>query len=236
MPSSFKIIKEAVIKTEDAYFLQLPSLAEMKKNEMTNEEERTLEKVVAKAEEEKEKIIAAARKEAEEILKRAEDEGYKTGFSQGMEKARQEGEKIEEKARAFLASAFKERDRIVEESKEIITAIVLKAVESIVKSEAEQNQDFLSNVIEKLIKEVNTAPSYFIFTHPQKRKEVEDALLLMEIEKKIPLGAKISVLDDPALEKNDIRVESEEEVAEFSLELFLEKIGANLKVRLEKNG
>lgn len=234
MPSLSKIIKKVKINAEDTYFLKLPLNAELK-SDKSNKEELVFEKDIEKANEESKKIIAKAKAEAEEIFRKAKDEGYQAGFRQGMEEARREGNKIKDEARALLSSAFEKRDQIIKESEKIITEIVLKALKRLVDNELEKNQDFLSSIIEKLIKEVSAAPSYLIYTHPQRKKEVENALLLMEIEKKLPLGAKISVLDDPILEKNDVRVETEEEVAEFSLELFLQEVGANMTVKIEKN-
>ncbi len=116
--------------------------------------------IMAQAEKEAEELRAKARKDLEaeldQLRKVAREDGYNMGFAQGVAEgrleARQEMEKKaaaqEQEVQAFLKEAVRQRDRLLEDSKQDLKELALAIAEKVIRVSLKSSGDILIRMIE----------------------------------------------------------------------------------------
>ncbi len=118
------------------------------------------EAILADAEKEaqalREKAMASLQAELDQLRQVAREDGYDMGFAQGLaegrNRARQELEEKaaaqEEEVRAFLQEAVRQRDRLLEDSKQDLKELALAIAEKVIRVSLKSSGDILIRMIE----------------------------------------------------------------------------------------
>ncbi|SFF70438.1 flagellar assembly protein FliH [Halobacillus alkaliphilus] len=141
--------------------------------ELAEQKRQQAEKVLEEAREEASQLLQAAEhkidadkkaweEERIQLVQAAEKEGYQAGVTQGYQDYT---EKLEE-ANHIIAKANQSYHSIVGSSEETIVEIALRAAEKILNCHLEDHPESFSNLVKKVVKEVQEQPEIAIYVHP----------------------------------------------------------------------
>jgi len=176
-------------------------------------------------------ILEAAQREAEAIKEAARaagrEEGFQEGREQGLNQAAAETEALLREARQLLHRAREERDQILAAAEAEIVSIVLDATAAVLGERAAENGEVTLELTKKLIATLTKAPEYQVFANPQTAEQLRR--YLADHQDLLPAGTTLAIVPWSALAAGDLRVETNEQVAEYTLAHFLEQLARELK-------
>lgn len=189
---------------------------------------KKMEEMLAKANEEADLIIAKANEEAKRIRELANEEGRKAGYVEGFEEGTKEIEKLEQQLQEECQLQKQQYQEMIEQVEPQFVNIMIRLIEKITGVIVEDKNQVILYLIQHAFMNTDKGKEFVI--HVSK----EDYLFVSENKEKlysaISKEAKIDIVEDVALSKNQCMIESDQQVIDCSLDIQLSNLIADLKL------
>jgi|GEM_PF-1652876 len=174
------------------------------------------ENVVKQAKEEAEKLLTAARAKAQEIFEQAQREGFTKGYRESLEKAAAEAKKIREEAFVLLKQAKEIREETIKSLEQEIVQLALTIAAKIVHHQLTVAPETVLQTAREAIDLLTGREEVTLLVNPKEmdifRTNQEEFL------KSLPGGAKINILADPGIKPGGLKIRTEREEVDATLD------------------
>lgn len=169
-------------------------------------------------------ILEKARQDIEEerlrTLQAAREEGYSSGYQEGIEDSRREAESIRGEALSYLKEAEKASKEYLEENQERILKLSTRIAEKILQKALTESEDQVMLLARPVLQEYGKVQQVILSCHPSKTDFLKG--YIPEISKTCP-NAHILILPDRNLGELDIQVENEDQITDLSIRKQLDR-------------
>jgi len=205
------------------------------------EEVVALEETIMDLEKKKEKLMTdlkqAIEKEKMQWLERKERErkeskelGYKIGYDEGVEKARQEWSHLLEEANHIAETANQDYYRTIEKHEEAILQLALASAEKIIKDKLVENHTYFISIIKHAIEELKDRSKIVIYVHPCQYSFLVEQK--PELEQLLEENELLSIYTDKHLREDDCTIKHPFGQVEVGIDVQLEQIKNTLAEKL----
>lgn len=216
MPDGFEFVPGInVINIEDI-------IEEQKNNAGDNASE-----MLANAKIEADRIIEEAKTEAEEIKRAAHEEGYKTGYNEGIMSASDELEATKRELDEKRAAMQQEYDDIINEIEPQFAVIMGDLIEKITGVIIEET-DVLHYLVDRTVKSLPVSDAYYIHVCPEDLSTL--AVYKEKLKNELPEGTLFEIVEDAALTRNKCVVETSTHMIDCSLDTQLNNLKQELRL------
>jgi len=147
LDSSEEEHKEDIVKDKNEYFDEL----RLMKEEMLEDVKQNADGLLASAHEEKTKLIQEGYAEVDRIKSEAKTSGYEVGYEEGVKKGYEEVSDLIEEVLLQKDKYLKKYEEIKEESEAAITTIIIETVSKILNKHVEEDKELISGLVVKAL-------------------------------------------------------------------------------------
>lgn len=215
---------------------------QLQKNPVMESYENLGKAIIEDSNRKKDKIISEAYERASSI----ENEAYKKGYAEGLEKgrkdgynsayedgykknydkAKKEGEIIKKNADDVLKRAVEEKDEYLKKSEKKIKELILNSIENILKHEV-KDKDNLNDVVFDSLKQMRGTKTFIIKSRQKYCSEFREKVDIWK--EQIPFKGDIFIIPDESIEDGSVVIERDNGKMILSVDIACEKIRDILK-------
>lgn len=189
---------------------------------------KRMEEMLAKAKEEAESIIAKANEEADRIRELADEEGRKAGYVKGFEEGNKESEQLEKQLEEERQLQKQQYQELVEQVEPQFVSIMIRLIEKITGVIVEDKHEVILYLIQRAFMNTDKGKEFVIHVSKEDYSFVSENK--EQLSSAIPNDAKLDVVEDVSLNKNQCMIESDQQVIDCSLDIQLSNLIADLKL------
>jgi len=227
-----------VMDTADIPILSEDSSGSMKEkaDDVVNSAKNEADEIVARAHEEVEQLRAEAYVEAENIKSQAKEEGYQTGYREGLDAARNEcEEKKAELERQIQESAvrLKEKEQIlVKTTEHKMVELLCQLIPTITGVVIEDQKDVLFYMINVAMQDLDNSRHFVIKVSSDDYEEVSQRK--EEIYGAMNPNIDMEVFEDAKLSPMQCLIETDNGIVDISLDVQLDNLKKALKLMVQE--
>lgn len=206
-----------------------PEFEDLQLNAENLLEEAKLEtqNIIGSARIEAEKIIESAKNEAELLFKTSKSDGFKQGYEEGQAKGYEEKKKIIEEAEEIKLAAENLFEETVNSMEDQIIDLILALAKKVIGYEMLNNRDYVISLIQEVVKLTNNHKDIKIRVSDLDYEAVNDKR--DEINKLIDDVQDLIIIEDNAMEKGEVVLETSYGSINNSVNKKIEKIKESFK-------
>lgn len=224
-----------IIANRDELLAEIEELR-LKRIDIEKDTDDEVKKILADATAKAEKILSDANEKADFLFKRSENDGYDLGFGKGKAEGMKRAEEyVKEQTSDMLASIAEkitdienQKERILQSYQEDIKFLSVEIAEKIIKSQIELDDSFVQNIVKAVLDDYKNKEWIRITVSSQ--GSFADCLSSEEFLQSLSLASKyIEVKKDPEAGRGTIKIETEQDIVDASIETQLKNINDTLK-------
>lgn len=207
-----KVIQENFSLTEDLEQRNIPAITKSTDEELKEAMEQA-DQIRREAQLEYESFqqrmndeMIAYQQQAEELFRQAEENGYNSGFQEGLTEGQKQYENFIQDAKSIVDASKKDYFHKLEEAEPIIVDLAVKVAEKIVASTLEVDRGYWLSLVRSVVNEVRELTLVKLYVHPNwfeytlAHKE--------ELKLLLPNADSFYIYPDAHLEENGCQIET----------------------------
>lgn len=218
-----QLLEDTLTNEDELYQMNHMNNSSDQLHQMQSYTEGLLEEAKREAEQLRLDALTNAQEEIDQLKEEALNEGYAQGIAKGEEELRQKLAELEEKEQELLEAYDKKLAEMQGNVTEILIALVQKITGVVI-----EEKSIITYLVCDAVKAQSTCNEFRISVSKADFPEVNEHL--DELKELVRSTAQITIIENPELEKNQCKIETEKNIIDCSMETKLSNLITALKL------